>query len=58
MCQGGIDPKYGLRELENSFKAARQSAVKSEEKKEPVAGLWGWATALIARLKPKEMTHG
>ena len=58
MCQGGLDPKYGLRELEKSFKATRQSVVKTEENREPLAGLWGWASALIARFQRKEITHG
>ena len=58
MCQGGLDPKFGLRELEQGFKAARQSVAKTEENREPKPGLIGWVAALIARFRKKEVTHG
>ena len=58
MCAGGLDPKYGLRELEQSFKSARQSAVIIEKNRETKPGLIGWALARIARFQGKEVTHG
>ena len=58
MCQGGIDPKYGLRDLEQSFRTAQQAVARTEENREPAPGLIGWAAALIARFQGKEVTHG
>lgn len=58
MCQGVLDPKYGLQALEQSFKVARQADVKMEENREPGPGLWAWAFALMTRFQRKDMTHG
>lgn len=58
MCQGGLDPKYGLRDLEQGFKAARQSFAKTEENREQAGGFWAAARALFARFQGKEVTHG
>ena len=58
MCMGGPDPKYALRELEQSFKIARQNVVNNEEKAEPRIGWRGVALAFIARFQTKDVTHG
>jgi len=58
MCQGGLDPKYALGDLDRQVRVARRSVAETEENREPGPGLIGWAVALIARVRSKEVTHG
>ncbi len=60
MCAGGIDPKYGLSDLEAGFRASRRETVAEQQdnNRKPGPGLIGWAMALIARFQRKEVTHG
>ncbi len=58
MCQGGLDPKYALGDLERQFKVVRQNVERKEENTEPASGLLGWIAAWFARFQPKEVTHG
>lgn len=49
MCAGGLDPKYGLGDLERQFKIVRQSIVVTDESCAEASGILGWAGQLIAR---------
>ena len=58
MCMGGIDPKYGLRDLEAQFSARQITVAKQKDtNREPTPGLIGWAFALIARFRQKDASH-
>ena len=58
MCQGGLDPKYALRELEQGFRAAQAGIEQTDETREPARGVLALARALMARFHRKETSHG
>ena len=57
MCQGGLDPKYALGDLERQFKVVQQRADGIKENREPSRGLLARFGAWIARFHRKEVTH-
>ena len=57
MCMGGVDPKYGLRDLDAQFLARRETVIQPKTNREPTPSLIGWAFTLIARFRQRDASH-
>lgn len=57
MCQGGTDPKHALKELQQGIRFARREIEQTNDTREPLRDISGFARALLARFRSKDVTH-